>query len=107
MRGIASNKINTRHAFLIYITFKIKHRIRNLEDEEIKLPAICEVVEGLNETNDGVNLVEYECIGNQTNDMNLNNYKIENIEEGNNENSLKKSNLNELVSEIKLELGDL
>ena len=108
MRGITSSQINTRHAFLIYLTFKIKHRIRNLEeDEEIKMPAICEILEGVEETSNDVNMVDYECIGNQTNDMDLTNYKLDNIEEGNNENSLKKSNLNELIAEIKEELGDL
>ena len=109
MRGITSSQINTRHAFLIYLTFQIKHRIRNLEgeDESIKMPAICEVMEGVEETSDDVNMVEYECIGNQTDNMDLTNYKLDNIEEGNNENSLKKSNLNELVAEIKEKLGDL
>jgi hypothetical protein len=107
MRGITSSQINTRHAFLIYLTFQIKHSLRNLEDEPIKMPAICEVLEGVDETSDDVNMVEYECIGNQTNDMDLSNYKLDNIEEGNNPNSLKKSNLNELVSQIKSELGDL
>ena len=107
MRGITSSQINTRHAFLIYLIFQIKHRIRNLEEEQIKMPAICEVVEGVDETSDDVNMVEYECIGNKTNDIDLTNYNLDNIEEGNNENSLKKSNLGELVSEIKEELGDL
>ena len=107
MRGITSSQINTRHAFLIYLTFKIKNRLRNLQEDTIKMPAICEVVEGVDETSDDVNMVDYECIGNQTNEIDLTNYKLNNIEEGNNDNSLKKSNLNELVSEIKARLGDL
>ena len=108
MRGITSSQINSRHAFLIYLTFQIKHLMRNLEEEEsIRMPAICEVLEEVEETRDDVNMVEYECIGNQTDDMDLANYKLDNIEEGNNSNSLKKSNLNELVAEIKIKIGDL
>ena len=41
MRGMTNSQINTRHAFLIYLTFIIKNKIRNLEDEKIKMPAIC------------------------------------------------------------------
>ena len=107
MRGITSNQINTRHSFLIYLTFKIKHRTRNLQEETIIMPAICEVLEGVDETSDDVNMVEYKCIGNQTNEVDLSNYKLDDIEEGNNKNSLKKTNLNELVSEIKSGLGNL
>ena len=102
MVGITSSQINTRHAFLIYMTFKIKISTRYLEDDgEIKIPAICEVVEGVEETSNDVNLVEYECIGNSTEDKNWDNYQLNNIEEDNNGNSLKKSNLNEMVAEMK------
>ena len=52
-------------------------------------------------------MVEYECIGNITTDDNLTNNKLENIEEGDNGNLLKNSNLKELVSEIKEEIKDL
>ena len=107
MRGITSSQINARHTFLVYVTFVKKNRIRNLEDELIKIPTICEVIEGVDETYDDANMVEYECIGNQTSDLNLTNYKLDNIEEGNNENSLKKTNLNNLIIEIKKEFGDL
>ena len=109
MRGITSSQINTRHAFLIYLTFQIKHMMRNLEgeNENIRIPGICEVMNEVEETNDDVNMVEYECIGNQSYYINLNNYELDNIEEGINENILKKSNLNELVTEIKEKLGDL
>ena len=108
MRGITSSQINTRHAFLIYLTFKIKHRHRNLQEELLlKIPAICEVLKGVDETSDDILMVEYECIGNQTNEKDLTNYNLDNIEEGNNENLLTTSNLNELISEIKTGLGDL
>jgi hypothetical protein len=105
MRGITSSRINTRHAFLIELTFMIKHTSRNLEDEDnqIKMPAICEVLEAVEATNDDVNMVEYECIGNDTIRRDLSNYKLGDIKEGNNENELKKSNLNNLVKEIDLD----
>ena len=65
MRGITFSQINTRHAFLIYLTFKIKHRHRNLQEELLKIPAICEVLKGVDETSDDMLMVEYECIGNK------------------------------------------
>ena len=109
IRGITSSQINPGHTFLIYLIFSIKHNIRNLEGEEetIKIPGLCEVINEVEETNDDVNIVEYICIGNQTNNINLTNYALDKIEEGNNENVLKKSNLKELVIEIKEKLGDL
>ena len=107
MRGITSSQINTRHAFLIYLTFQMKHGLRNLEGENnsITMPGICEILQGVDETNDDVNMVEYECIGNQTSDQDLTNYKLADIEEGDNPDSLKNSNLNELVAEIKAQCG--
>ena len=109
IRGITSNKINSRHAFLIYLIFNIKHLIRNLEvkKESIRIPSICEIMEEVEEVNDDVNMVEYECIGNLTNQEDLSNYKLEDIEEGDNKNVLKKTNLNELVSKVKSELREL
>ena len=112
MRGITSSQINTRHGFLIYLIFELKHSLRNLEEKEtLKIPTICEVLEEVDKTDNDVNMVEYECVGNMTNitdeNLYLTNYKLENIEEGNNENILKNSNLNELVSEIKEEIKDL
>lgn len=46
-------------------------------------------------------MVEYECIGNSTEDKNWDNYQLNNIEEDNNGNALKKSNLNEMVADMK------
>ena len=45
-------------------------------------------------------MVDYECIGNYTQNFNLSNYKLTNIEEGNNEGELIKSNLNSLASSV-------
>ena len=108
MVGIASSQINTRHAFLIYMTFKIKSSLRYLEDENnnITMPAICEILEAVDATEDDVNMVEYECIGNNSNKEDMTKYQLDDIQEGNNENSLKKSNLNDIVSDLK-ENGEL
>ena len=108
MVGIASSQINTRHAFLIYMTFKIKSSLRYLEDENnnITMPAICEILEAVDATEDDVNMVEYECIGNNSNEEDMTKYQLDDIQEGNNENSLKKSNLNDIVSDLK-ENGEL
>ena len=77
---------------------------RNLE-EVIKVPTICEIIDSVDETNNEANVVEYDCIGNTTEDYNLDEYTLENIEEGNNDGILRKSNLDEIISEI--DLSDL
>ena len=104
--GITSSQINLRHAFLIYLSFRPKTSMRNLEEKDIKIPTICEIIEDVEETNNDVNMIEYECIGNYTSNENLSDYNLFNIEEGNNENILKKSNLNDLASLIDLEKLD-
>ena len=102
IRGITSSQIKTQHTFIIYLIFQLNQGLRNLEGEkEIRIPAICQVKEAVEENSDGINMVDYECVCNKANDIDLTNYKLGNIEEGNNENSLKKSNLNTLVKEIK------
>ena len=102
LRGITSSQINTRHAFLIYLTFKIKHGLRNLQ-ETIKIPAICEIKEGVEETNDYVNIVDYECIGNSTVDEK---YELSGIEEFENNNNIISGNLKE-INKIINETEDL
>lgn len=84
LRGITSDQINTRHGFIIYLIFKIYYGLRNMEEEEkIEIPAICQIKNGVDEKIDDVNMVEYECIGNSTvkQDLDLSNYKLDNIEE--------------------------
>ena len=103
LRGIASSQINSRHAFLIYLTFKLRTRTRNLEETEKKIPTLCETLNSLDETKDDVNIVDYECIGNTTGDQNLNDYVLNNIEEGDNEGMLKESNLLDIVKQTDLE----
>ena len=103
LRGITINQINERHAFLIYLTFKKGISLRTLEEEEIKIPGICEILKEVEEIKNDVNMVDYECIGNYTQNFNLSNYKLTNIEEGNNEGELIKSNLNSLASSVLLD----
>ena len=86
---------------MVYLTFKLKQAryIRNLE-ETVKMEAICEVVDGVDETKNDTKIVDYECIG-----ENKENYQISelvNIEEGNNTGIMKNSNLFEIVSQKNL-----
>ena len=103
LRGITTSQINTKHAFLIYMTFKIKSsRNRNLQEEK-KIPAICEAINSVEESSNEVNMIDYECIGNATEGEDFTNYKLDDIDEGENNGLLKKSNLKELTNEIKKE----
>ena len=99
LRGITSSQINSGHVFLINFVYKKKVRIRNLEDEKgiIKIPGICEILNEIEETNKEVNLVDYECVCNKTIGIDLFNYILDYIEEVNDDNLLKRSNLNELA----------
>ena len=96
LRGITSNTINSRHAFLVYITFKIKHGLRNLQDE-IKMPAICEIEDETEESIDNVNIVDYDCIGNSTIESDNNIYTLTRIEESpDNQGYIRGSNMEEI-----------
>ena len=99
LRGLTNYQINSYHAFLIYLDFKLKYSkiIRNLQ-EEIKIPAICQIKNKVDEVNDSVNIIDYDCIGNTTANETLEEYELNNIEEGNNTGLLKESNLNEIIS---------
>ena len=92
IRGITSDQISAEHSFVIFFIFRLSSRIRLLEDGDIKIEAKCTV---LNQEGSDINLVDYKCIGDT--DIDLSNYKLVNIEEGNNDNSLKGSNLDTLV----------
>ena len=73
LSGITSSQINTRHAFLIYLTFIVKYDFRNLEENVIKIPALCEIEKGVEKTDNDINIIDYNCIGNSTID---DNYKL-------------------------------
>ena len=97
IRGITNSEINIGHLFLIYITIlnKIKKNIRNLEQEPIKIPAICKNIYSLEKDDDYAHIIDYECIGDANISENLDNYEIIKIEDVDNIN-LKKSNLKDL-----------
>ena len=99
LRGLTNYQINSYHAFLIYLEFKLKYskNNRNLQ-EEIKIPAICQIERSVAEVNDSVNIIDYDCIGNTNDTENLEEYELNKIEEGNNTGLLKKSNLEEIIS---------
>ena len=101
LRGITNSQINTGHAFLIYLTFKIRQsiRLRNLEEKNVTIEAICEVIDGVEESKDETNIVDYECIG-----QNKENYELSELI--NIEDEDKSSNLGEVVSEKELSFLD-
>ena len=103
LRGITTSQINQRHAFLIYLIFKLKSKlVRNLEEDGIILPAHCEIKTNLEETQNEVNIVDYECLINNTNEINLTNYELENITEGDHNGHIKNRNINELTKNKKM-----
>ena len=109
IRGVTKSQINEGHAFLIYFIFKKKQNIRFLEgeDETIKMDGICTIENPVDESNDIENVVDYNCNGNNKEKIELNNYSLDLIEDGNNEKLLKSSNLDALVYEIKENRGSL
>ena len=104
IRGTTSSLINTNHAFLIFLTFAFKQtgRNRNLQENTKKLVAFCVIEKAVEEKDDDVNLVDYKCIGDNIEGGNMEEYELINIEEGNNDNLLKKSNLAYIVDKTEL-----
>ena len=79
LRGITTSIIPHKDAFMIYLIFRKKHTLRNLQETK-KIEAICEFDNDIEETLDKINIVNYKCIGNETvtNEYELN--SIESIE---------------------------
>ena len=106
LRGLTNSQISTNHTFLVFLTFILQTNNinRNLE-EEIKVPTYCQIVESVDEADDEPNIVDYDCIGNLSENYNLSEYKLKKIEESqsDNEKLLGNSNLDELASETDLE----
>ena len=108
--GITRSKINKDHAFSFYLSFELKKLYRNLDNFELikKVPMICQISDGVDESEDEINIVEYNCIGNMTQVENeeltlqkRNAYKIEEDLIKNN-GKLMPSNLNDMsLSNIK------
>ena len=106
LRGITYSQINDGHAFSFNLTIK-------KEDQEEKIiPMICQVNEGVDESNEP-NMIEYNCIGNlsysESSQLNNDNVNIINLAEDNIKNigKLNPSNLNDMsFSNIKKEESD-
>ena len=94
LRGLTHSRIYSGHAFLIFLIFKIKQPLRNLEDfnDTIIIKAICEISKEVEENKEDINIVEYECIG-DSNGTDLSNSTLEDIDVGDDT-----SNLEELKS---------
>ena len=69
--------------------------------EDKKIPTICEALNSVEESSDDINMIDYEYIGNATEGEDFTNYQLDDIDEGENNGLLKKSNLKELTKEIK------
>ena len=103
LRGITRQKINSRHAFLINLTFKVNQikLLRNLEEEEettiAKLETICEINKSIEEgtEDETIWLIDYECIGDNKDNLRL--IELIKIEEAD-----PNSNLNILASQKNL-----
>ena len=107
LRGETNSNINSGHAFIIYLIFHLKESliIRNLQEIEdtIRIKAICEIMNGVQENKNDTNIVDYECIGDNER-IDLNNYQLSDIEVGNDD----ISNLKALISSknlLQLALG--
>ena len=101
LRGLTNSQINTGHAFLIYLTFKLKQvALRNLDEKTVKMEAICEIMNSVEETKNDTNIVDYECIAENKDNMQIS--ELVNIEDGNNTEIIKESNLMNLVSQKNL-----
>ena len=100
MRGITNSQINTGLAFIVYMTFKVMVTRNNrvLEEDE-KVPAICEVLDSVDESPDDFNIVEYDCIANYTGEKNLSESSLGKIEEDEDSSVLGKTNLDEVINE--------
>ena len=81
MRGITSSQINPLHEFIIYLIFRLSGGARNMEENnEIKIETTCRVKNSGVEGSGSINMVDYECTGNNASSVDLTNYKLYDIE---------------------------
>jgi hypothetical protein len=108
LRGLTSSQINTGHAFMVLMSFKLHYtrnnRNRNLEEEK-SIKTYCQVVESMDETNDETNLVDFDCIGDTEENEDLSHYDLNSIKESEENNSqvFQGSNLDELAEKTDLQ----
>jgi len=99
--GITSNRIYEKYTFEIILIFILKSGLRSLEDKQINIPAFCENEKGVEVSQNGIDRVIYECIGNAQ-DKILDNYELSGIDNGKNNNDIIKNiglkEMNNLIS---------
>ena len=104
-RGLTNSQINTGHAFLILLSFKLHYARTNryLEEEKI-VETYCLINENQDETDGDPNLVDFDCIGDTEEEESFVDYKLSSIKEStdNNTGMLEGSNLDELAEETDL-----
>ena len=108
LRGLTNSQINTGHAFLVLLSFKLHYtrnnRNRNLEETK-SIKTYCQIVESLDKTDGDPNLADFDCIGDTGEEEELSDYDLDGINESpeNNINSAYgESNLNILAQNTDL-----
>ena len=110
LRGLTNSQINTGHAFLVSLAFKLHYtrnnRNRNLEENR-DVKAYCQIVESADETDGEPNIVDFDCIGDTEEEESFEDYDLDQIKENtdNNKGIFEQSNLNDLAK--KMDLADL
>ena len=105
IRGLTSSLINKQSEFIINLYYKGKKykKLRLLDDEDlIKIKSVCRAMNDVEESENSINVVDYDCIGYNTNKYNLSKYDLNSIEEGDNTDLLEKSNLKSFLKNLNL-----
>ena len=106
LRGLTNSQINTGHAFLVYLTFKLQTTRNNRNLEETKsVKTYCQIVESCDETDGEPNIADFDCIGDLEEEEELTDYDLSSIEESSENNStgvFESSNLNSLAKDTDL-----
>ena len=103
LRGLTNSQINTGHAFLVLLSFKLHYTRNNrMLEEEKNIKTYCQIVESMDETGDEPNLVDFDCIGDTEQEDDLSGYDLNSIEESPDNNIFEGSNLNELAEQTDL-----
>ena len=69
--------ISSKHAFTIILVFILSGRYRNLADNTLRIPAICEALNAASQSSDSLTNVDFDCIGRKEVP---DNYKLSKIE---------------------------
>ena len=98
LRGLTNSQVNTGHAFLVLLSFKLHYTRNNRMLEENKsVKTYCQIVESMDATSEEPNLVDFDCIGDTDEEEDLSEYDLNAIEESPDDNIFEGSNLNELA----------